>query len=398
MISREQIPHVLDQPVLDGTGSKIGEVKHVFLDDATGRPEWVSVKTGFFGSRESFIPIQDASLVEDHLEVPYTKDRVKESPHVAIEGGGHLSASEEHRLYDYYGIDWSKALGEPSTTGTTGGTTGTAETAGTTGAAGLAGDTDTAGRASGAEASAAGRRQGPAEAFREMGAVREKGRTGRTGAVTGEPTETGRAGDTGTARAKGKADAVRGMGTTAGPSERTSAGAAAGTAAGKETGTGYFGTTSARERERGVAPRAEEEAMTLSEERMKVNLERHEVGRARLRKYVVTEDVEQTVPVRHDEVFIEHEPITEANRGAALSGKPLSEAEHEVTLYEDQPVVETEVVPVERVRLRTEEHVEDRTVKGRIRKERIESEGVTDNPLSSGSDTEESRRESRRGT
>jgi uncharacterized protein (TIGR02271 family) len=115
-------------------------------------------------------------------------------------------------------------------------------------------------------------------------------------------------------------------------------------------------------------------AMTRSEETMHVGTERHEVGRARLRKYVVTEEQQQTIPLRHDEVRVEREPITESNRGDALSGPEISEAEHEVTLYEERPVVETRVEPVERVRLTTEEHTRQETVKGRVRKERIEAE------------------------
>ncbi|CAM5556144.1 hypothetical protein SFUMM280S_00407 [Streptomyces fumanus] len=61
MITREQIRNLLDHPVYDGDGNKIGEASHVFFDDVTGRPEWVSVKTGMFGSKECFVPIRDAS-------------------------------------------------------------------------------------------------------------------------------------------------------------------------------------------------------------------------------------------------------------------------------------------------------------------------------------------------
>ncbi|MCF2436386.1 YsnF/AvaK domain-containing protein [Streptomyces thinghirensis] len=114
--------------------------------------------------------------------------------------------------------------------------------------------------------------------------------------------------------------------------------------------------------------------MTRSEEQMHVGVERRESGRARLRKYVVTEEVQQTVPVTHEEVRVEREPITDANRGEALSGPEISEDEHEVTLHEERPVVETETVPVERVRMTTEEHTENETVRGRVRKERIEAE------------------------
>ncbi|MCZ9341753.1 PRC-barrel domain-containing protein, partial [Streptomyces sp. TRM76130] len=56
MITREEIAMLLDHPVYDGDGNKIGDAKHVFFDDMTGRPEWVSVRTGMFGSSESFIP------------------------------------------------------------------------------------------------------------------------------------------------------------------------------------------------------------------------------------------------------------------------------------------------------------------------------------------------------
>ena len=257
MIAQEQIPTVLDHPVYDTEGKKIGDAKHVFLDDATGRPEWVTVKTGMFGTNESFVPIKDASVVSDHLEVPYSKDRVKGAPHVDVDGGGHLDASEEQRLYEYYGIAWDEAWQRAN-----------------------------------------------------------------------EP------GDRGWARGDGDGTA-----------------GAAGTA----------------------APLGD--AMTRSEERMHVGTEEVETGHVRLRKYVVTEEVQQTVPVRHEEVRVVREPITDANRDEALSGPEISEAEHEVTLHEERPVVETRAVPVERVRLETDEVTEEETVTGQVRKERIEIEG-----------------------
>lgn len=115
-------------------------------------------------------------------------------------------------------------------------------------------------------------------------------------------------------------------------------------------------------------------AMTRSEEQIHVGTERFESGRVRLRKYVVTEEVQQTVPVRHEEVRVEREPLTDADREQAVSGTEISEAEREVTLHEEHPVVETRTVPVERVGLRTEEVTEEETVTGQVRKERIEVE------------------------
>jgi uncharacterized protein (TIGR02271 family) len=94
----------------------------------------------------------------------------------------------------------------------------------------------------------------------------------------------------------------------------------------------------------------------------------------RLVKHVVTEEQQVRVPVRHEEVRLEREPITEANRAAAMSGADITEAEHEVTLHAEKPVVEKETTPVERVRL-TKDTVDDtETVADTIRKERIDLE------------------------
>ncbi|HEY2280989.1 MAG TPA: YsnF/AvaK domain-containing protein [Streptosporangiaceae bacterium] len=121
-----------------------------------------------------------------------------------------------------------------------------------------------------------------------------------------------------------------------------------------------------------------DDAMTRSEERLNVGKETVEAGRARLRKHVVTENVTRTVPVSHEEVRLEREPITEGNRDAAVSGEPISEDVHEVTLRAERPVVEKETVPVERVRLATDTVTEDAQVSDSVRKERIDDVDVDD--------------------
>lgn len=118
-----------------------------------------------------------------------------------------------------------------------------------------------------------------------------------------------------------------------------------------------------------------DDAMTRSEERLNVGTEREATGRVRLRKYVTTENVTQTVPVQREEVRLEREPITNANRGSAMSGPGISEEEHEVVLHEERPVVEKETVPVERVRLDKETVTDEVTVDEEVRKERIETDG-----------------------
>ena len=53
-----------------------------------------------------------------------------------------------------------------------------------------------------------------------------------------------------------------------------------------------------------------DDAMTRSEEELRVGKASRESGRARLRNYVVTEQVQQTVPMQREEVRIEREPFT----------------------------------------------------------------------------------------
>ena len=118
-----------------------------------------------------------------------------------------------------------------------------------------------------------------------------------------------------------------------------------------------------------------DDAMTRSEEELRVGTERREAGRARLRKYVVTENEQRTVPVRREEVRVEREPIHEGNVDQALDGPEISEEEHEVVLHEERAVVDKEVVPKERVRLSTDEQTEQETISDTLRKERIETDG-----------------------
>ena len=115
-------------------------------------------------------------------------------------------------------------------------------------------------------------------------------------------------------------------------------------------------------------------AMTRSEEELRVGTAQVERGRARLRKYVVTENVQTTVPVQREEVRLEREPITDANVGQTMDGPAISEEEHEVTLYAEEPVVEKRAVPKERVRLDKDTVVEDREVSEQVRKEQIEAD------------------------
>jgi uncharacterized protein (TIGR02271 family) len=124
-----------------------------------------------------------------------------------------------------------------------------------------------------------------------------------------------------------------------------------------------------------------DDAMTLSEEQLRVGTERREAGRVRLRKYVVTENVTKTIPVSREEVRLEREPITDGNVGAAMDGPAISEEEHEVILHEERPVIQKEAVPVERVRLDKDTVTEEHTVNEEVRKEQIDVDGDDRNGL-----------------
>jgi len=122
----------------------------------------------------------------------------------------------------------------------------------------------------------------------------------------------------------------------------------------------------------GVQDLGTDDAMTRSEEELDVSTRRQESGRVRLRKWVETEDIHMTVPIRREHARLVTEPITEANRDAALSDPDISEAEHEVVLTEEVVDVSKRVVPKERVRLETEVDTEEVPIDESVRKERVE--------------------------
>lgn len=114
------------------------------------------------------------------------------------------------------------------------------------------------------------------------------------------------------------------------------------------------------------------ESLTRSEEPSTVGTERARTGYARLRKYVVTEQRTVTVPVSHEEVRIERIPITNAARHHASPGAKLTAEEYAVVLHAERPVVTTESVPEERVRLDAGTVIREELVAGDLRKEQVD--------------------------
>ncbi|WP_425402610.1 PRC and DUF2382 domain-containing protein [Geodermatophilus telluris] len=300
---------MIGQDVYDDSGDKIGSVSEVYLDDETGQPEWATVRTGLFGTKESFVPLREADLTNDGLRVHVSKAQVKDAP--KIDTDGHLSPQEEQELYRYYGVGYgsgTQTTGQTTTQTTGRGTTDTG-TAGTYSMDQTRGDQDLTTAGTGTAGMAAGTTGTVGDRDRDGIPDRMENRAGTVGRDTSGPTT--------------------------------------------------------------------DNAMTRSEEHLEVGTRREEVGRARLRKYVVTENVTETVPVSREEVRVEREPITESNMPNAMDGPTISEEEHEVTLHAERPVVSKEATPVERVRLDTETVTGQETVSGDVRKEQIEVDGGT---------------------
>ena len=246
MHTTEEITNWRGHEARGADGDKLGRIEDIYLDQETGKPEWLAIKTGLFGGHVSFAPLAEARLDGDAVTVPYDKGKIKDAPRV--DADGQLSQDEEAELYRYYGLDYSEARSD----------------------SGL----------------------------------------GTTGTVGND-------------------------------------------VSGPET----------------------DNAMTRSEEELRVGTAQRETGRARLRKYVVTENVTQTVPVQREEVRVEREPITDGNLDDAMDGPAISEEEHEVVLHEEQPVVEKNVVAKERVRLDKDTVQDEVGVSEEVRKERIEADG-----------------------
>src|ERR671926_1068514 len=110
MIGTETISRVIGKDVYDSSGEKIGSASEVYLDDESGQPEWVTVKTGLFGTKESFVPIRDADLTDQGVRVSVSKDKVKDAP--KVDADGHLSPQEEEELYRYYGLGGGMVTGQ----------------------------------------------------------------------------------------------------------------------------------------------------------------------------------------------------------------------------------------------------------------------------------------------
>jgi hypothetical protein len=94
---------LVNMVVLGCDGDEIGRVGQVYTDNDTGSPSWVTVKTGWFGTRESFVPLSSAIVSGDSIQLSFDTDTIKGAPH--NEAGEPLTEADELALYSYYGFN-----------------------------------------------------------------------------------------------------------------------------------------------------------------------------------------------------------------------------------------------------------------------------------------------------
>ncbi|MEU9047556.1 MULTISPECIES: PRC and DUF2382 domain-containing protein [unclassified Kitasatospora] len=309
---------LIGHKAVDRNGDKIGTVDEVYLDDATGQPEWAAVRTGIFG-RDAFVPLTTSEFSGDELRVPYDKSLVKESPDFGV--GQHLSPSQELQLYRYYGLD-TRAEDHP------GGEDG-----------GHAAQSDLDFGATPAAAAVAAK----PHAFHSP----EPDSTSATTAVTAMETN---------------------MRTLSTPAPATASSAPI---TEPKLHPMPAATTHARGSGADSSAPGNPIEITCREERLEVTTEWHNVGTAKLRKYVTTEQVERRVPVVRERIRVERIPVGEAER-AVLTEKEIAEAVEEVTLREERPAVRKYLAPIERVRLVVERYTDEEVVREELRREHVE--------------------------
>jgi uncharacterized protein (TIGR02271 family) len=100
-ITLEDVAALRGAPVYDSAGDKIGQVEEIYYDERSGRPEWLGIGTGFFGTKRVLVPLTGARLDPDAVTVGYARDQVKDSPDIDSD---ELSPELERELYTYYGL------------------------------------------------------------------------------------------------------------------------------------------------------------------------------------------------------------------------------------------------------------------------------------------------------
>ncbi|MHA6758836.1 PRC and DUF2382 domain-containing protein [Streptacidiphilus sp. PAMC 29251] len=379
---------LIGHKAVDRNGDKIGTVDEVYLDDATGRPEWAAVRTGLFG-RDAFVPLTSSEFISDELRVPYEKSQVKDSPDFGV--GQHLSPEQELQLYRYYGLDvphsdsgsGTAAAAAAAKTSAPAATTTAAQpvvaapvaaAAAATTAATVTGSTPIAPpapQATAPQAPAAPAADRSRTAAFMAPAAGPATQTAPTTPTTPSTPSTSAAPVPSLAKAAPRPDPLTD------PLNDPLTGPLPGAAAAAPTTSSPASLTKQEPQGdpgRGGVPEPIE--FVCREERLDISTEWRVLGQARLRKYVTAEQVERRVPVIRERIRVERVPVGAEER-AQLTDQAIAESTEEVTLHEQRVIVRKTVVPVERIRLVTERFTEEEIIRDELHREHIQVQDST---------------------
>lgn len=60
----------IGRKLVDQDGTKIGRIDEIYHDVRTGRPAWVTVRSGLLRTRSTIVPVDGALMIGAHVQVP----------------------------------------------------------------------------------------------------------------------------------------------------------------------------------------------------------------------------------------------------------------------------------------------------------------------------------------
>jgi ferritin-like metal-binding protein YciE len=87
---------------LDADAQPAGEIVATFVDEDSGTPRWLAVRTGTHGDEVTPVPIDDAEPTGGAVRLGHPIERIAAAPHVAL--GGSLTREQDHELSLFYGL------------------------------------------------------------------------------------------------------------------------------------------------------------------------------------------------------------------------------------------------------------------------------------------------------
>ncbi len=112
MTSVEEADTWIGRTAVDATGEQVGRITQIWVDDASGQPEWASLRGAMLGSRGGFVPLAGSTAIGGGRQFLYTKEQIAKAPRVAQDG--HLDVADKERVAAYYDDLGGQAMVAPA--------------------------------------------------------------------------------------------------------------------------------------------------------------------------------------------------------------------------------------------------------------------------------------------